>query len=69
MSERESEPESDDLIPPDEEILPDEAGDAYVAHATPDIGTERNRRLVLFAVVPIVAIVVAVVIVIVVVSR
>ena len=64
MSDRE--PESDELIPPDEEIIPDEAGDAYVAHATPDIGTERNRRLLLFGVVPIVAIAVIVAIVIVV---
>ena len=54
-----------DQIPPDEEIVPDEAGDAYVAHATPDIGTARNRRLLLFGVVPIVAIAVAIAIVIV----
>lgn len=47
-------------IPPDEEVLPDEAGDAYLAHATPDIGTARNRRLLLFGVLPIVAVVVAV---------
>jgi hypothetical protein len=47
-------------IPPDEEILPDEAGDAYVAHATPDLGSERSRRLLLFGVLPIVAVVVAV---------
>jgi hypothetical protein len=47
-------------VPPDEEILPDEAGDAYVAHATPDLGTQRNRRLLLFGVLPIVAVVVAV---------
>jgi hypothetical protein len=44
----------------EEEIVPDDAGDAYVAHATPDIGTERNRRLLLFGVLPIVAIVVAI---------
>jgi hypothetical protein len=57
--------DDDDLIPPDEEIVPDEAGDAYVAHATPDLGTERNRRLLLFGVVPIVAIAVVIAIVIV----
>jgi len=47
-------------LPSDEEVLPDEAGDAYVAHSTPDLGTERNRRLLLFGVLPIVAVVLAV---------
>jgi hypothetical protein len=51
---------SEPRLPNDEEILPDEAGDAYVAHSTPELGTARNRRLVLFTVVPIVAIVVAI---------
>jgi hypothetical protein len=63
MSEREPDPE---VIPPEEELLPDEAGDAYVAHATPDLGTARNRRLLLVGVVPIVAIAVIIAIVIVV---
>ena len=54
-----------DPVPPDEEIVPDDAGDAYVAHATPDIGTARNRRLLLFGVLPIVAIAVVIAIVIV----
>ena len=48
--------ERDQPIEDDEEIVPDEAGDAYVAHATPDIGTARNRRLLLYGVLPIVAI-------------
>jgi hypothetical protein len=51
---------SDPLLPSDEEIVPDEAGDAYVAHSTPDVGTERNRRLLLFGVLPIVAVAVAI---------
>jgi hypothetical protein len=53
-------PPPEDEVLSEEEILPDEAGDAYVAHATPDLGTERNRRLLLFGVLPIVAVVVAV---------
>ncbi len=52
--------ERDQPIEDDEEIVPDEAGDAYVAHATPDIGTARNRRLLLYGVLPIVAIAVAI---------
>jgi hypothetical protein len=52
-----SEPE---LGPSTEEIVPDEAGDAYVAHSTPELGTARNRRLLLYSVIPIVAIVVAI---------
>ena len=44
----------------DEEVLPDEAGDAYVAHSTPDIGSARNRRLLLSGVLPIVAVAVAI---------
>jgi hypothetical protein len=51
---------SDPSLPSDEEILPDEAGDAYVAHSTPDVGTARNRRLLLFGVLPVVAVVVAI---------
>jgi len=53
---------SEPTLPSDEEVVPDEAGDAYVAHSTPDIGTERNRRLLLFGVLPIVVVVVAIVI-------
>jgi hypothetical protein len=50
----------DDREPNTEEIVPDEAGDAYVAHATPDVGTQRNLRLLVFGVLPIVAIAVAI---------
>ncbi|TML86266.1 MAG: hypothetical protein E6G08_12235 [Actinobacteria bacterium] len=56
MSERDGNPG----IRPDEDVLPDEAGDAYIAHATPDIGTARNRRLLLFGVLPILAIAVGI---------
>jgi hypothetical protein len=56
MDERERDP----AVPPDEEILPDEAGDAYVAHATPDLGTARSRRLLLFGVLPILAVAVGI---------
>jgi hypothetical protein len=52
--------DGDSGIRPDEEILPDEAGDAYIAHATPDIGTARNRRLLFFGVLPILAVVVGI---------
>jgi hypothetical protein len=51
---------SDPGVPSEEEIVPDDAGDAYVAHSTPDLGTERNRRLLLFGVLPIVAVAVAI---------
>jgi hypothetical protein len=51
---------SDPGVPSEEEIVPDDAGDAYVAHSTPDLGTERNRRLLLFGVLPIVAVALAI---------
>jgi hypothetical protein len=50
----------DDRERSSEEILPDEAGDAYVAHATPDVGTRRNLRLLVFGVLPIVAVALAI---------
>jgi hypothetical protein len=50
----------DPRIPTEEEIVPDDAGDAYVAHSTPELGTARNRRLLLFGVVPILAVVVGI---------
>lgn len=45
-----SEPGPETPVPPDEAILPDEAGDAYVAHSTPDLGTSRNVRALVLAV-------------------
>lgn len=44
-----SQREPDQPIRDEEAILPDEAGDAYVAHSTADIGTARNRRALLLA--------------------
>lgn len=45
---------------PPEQPIPDESGDAYLAHATPHVGTGRNRRLLLLGVVPIVMIALAI---------
>jgi hypothetical protein len=57
------EPREEPLFADDEDAVFDPLDqveeDPYVAHETPTIGTERNRRLFLFGVLPIVAIVVA----------
>jgi hypothetical protein len=46
--------------PAEPQPIPDEAGDAYVAHATPEVGTARNRRLLLLGVAPLVAVCIAI---------
>jgi hypothetical protein len=42
--------------PAEPQPIPDEAGDAYVAHATPEPGTPAYRRFVLLRVVPLLAV-------------
>jgi hypothetical protein len=55
-------------IPPDEAIVPDEAGDAYVAHATPDRGIRRSRTLLFAGAIAAVIVAVAVIVVVAVVT-
>ena len=55
-------------VPPEETILPDDAGDAYVAHATPDRGARRSRTIFFAAAIAAVIVAVAVIVVIAVVT-
>jgi hypothetical protein len=57
------EPHEPPLFADDEDAVfdaePAVDADPFVAHATPDVGTTRNRRLFFFGVVPIVAVALA----------